>query len=56
MRTFGIGPGREIGIIKDAIREAIMDGHIANERNAAIEFMERKGREMELSIVEHLTS
>ena len=39
MRTFGIGPCREIGIIKDAIKDAILDGKIPNEREAAWQMM-----------------
>ncbi len=54
MRYFGITPGREIGIIKDAIKDAIMDGEIENSRTAAITFMEAKGNELGLSVVERL--
>ncbi len=39
MRTFGIGPCREIGIIKDAIKDAILDGKIPNDRDAAWQMM-----------------
>lgn len=35
MSTFGIGPCREIGIIKDTIKDAILDGIIPNEHDAA---------------------
>jgi tRNA nucleotidyltransferase/poly(A) polymerase len=48
MDTFGIGPGREIGIIKDAIREAILDGTVENTRESAIAFMLVKGSEIGL--------
>lgn len=48
MDTFGIGPGREIGIIKDAIREAVLDGKVDNTREAALAFMVCKGEEIGL--------
>ena len=39
MTTFGIGPCREIGTIKDAIKDAILDGKIPNDRDAAWQMM-----------------
>ncbi len=48
MLAFGLHPGREIGIIKNAIREAILEGEIPNEREAAYQFMLEKGKIMGL--------
>ena len=43
MEAFGIKPSREIGIIKAAIKEAILEGDIPNEHDAARVFMLKKG-------------
>lgn len=49
MDFYGIGPSREIGIIKEAIKEAILEGTIPNEKEAAIEYMKKKGAEIGLN-------
>jgi len=48
MKAFKLKPSKEIGIIKDAIKEAILEGEIPNEYEAAYQFMLKKGRELGL--------
>jgi putative nucleotidyltransferase with HDIG domain len=51
MHLFGIKEGREVGIIKNQIREAILDGEIPNSREAAINYTIVKGMEIGLKVV-----
>ena len=48
IKTFNLKPSKEIGIIKDAIKEAILEGKIPNEYIPAKEFMLQKGKELGL--------
>jgi putative nucleotidyltransferase with HDIG domain len=48
MKEFNLKPCREIGIIKDAIKEAILDGKIANNYNEAYDFMLKKASKLGL--------
>ena len=49
MELFGIGPGRIVGTIKNALREAILEGEIGNSKEAARAFVLQEGTKMGLS-------
>lgn len=46
MKTFGIGPCAQVGMIKNAIKDAILDGEIQNNEAEAMAFMFRKAQEL----------
>ncbi|WP_274476331.1 CCA tRNA nucleotidyltransferase [Mangrovimonas aestuarii] len=52
MNTFNIKPSREIGIIKEVIKEAILEGDIPNEYEAAYQLMLKEGNRLGLKISE----
>ncbi|MDY5772638.1 MAG: HD domain-containing protein [Bacteroidaceae bacterium] len=49
MRIFELTPCREVGTLKSSIKDAILDGKIPNEHDAAYEFMLKKAAEMGLT-------
>ena len=49
MELFGLKPGREIGVLKEAVKEAILEGEIPNEYEAAKEFVLKRAEKMGLN-------
>lgn len=45
MNYFGLSAGKEVGLIKNAIREAILEGEIKNSYDEAVQFMLKKAEE-----------
>jgi len=50
MQTFAIKPSREVGVIKDSIKDAILDGIIPNNYDSAFQLMLQKGNELGLTV------
>lgn len=55
MKTFNLAPSKTVGIIKDAVREAILDGIIPNEYEKAFEHMLKKGKELGFTAVNNIS-
>lgn len=51
MAIFNLQPSREIGILKEAVKEAIMEGEIPNEYKAAYDFVLKRGTKLGLTKV-----
>ena len=51
MKIFGLKPGKQVGILKNAIREAILDGEISNNYDDAYDLLMKKADEMSLKPV-----
>ena len=51
MEIFNLKPSREIGILKEAVKEAIMEGEIPNEYQAAYDFVLKRGEKLGLKKV-----
>lgn len=50
MTTFNLSPSREIGIIKERIKEAVLEGEIPNQYEAAYEMMLVEGEKLGLKV------
>jgi len=46
MQLFNLPPSKPVGILKDSLKDAILDGAVANTREAALEFLYQKAREI----------
>jgi tRNA nucleotidyltransferase/poly(A) polymerase len=46
MEIFNLQPGKEVGILKEKVKEAILDGEISNEREAARNFVILEGKKL----------
>ena len=51
MQTYNLPPCRQVGLIKDAIKDAILDGVIRNDYDEAYRFMQEKARELQLAVL-----
>jgi putative nucleotidyltransferase with HDIG domain len=51
MAIFNLQPSREIGVLKEAVKEAIMEGEIPNEYQAALDFVLKRGEKLGLKKV-----
>ena len=51
MQMFNLKPGREIGILKEKVKEAILEGDIANDHDQAKQFVIQEAEKLGLSLI-----
>ncbi len=52
MEIFDLKPSKEIGILKEAVKEAILEGEIPNEYQPALDFVLEKAKKMGLKRIQ----
>ncbi len=52
MQRYHLTPCREVGLLKSAVKDAILDGIIPNEHDAALAFVDERARKLGLSVPE----
>ncbi len=48
MKLFNINPGKEVGILKNSLKDAILDGKIQNNKEDSLRFIKNKAKEMKI--------
>ena len=48
MKIFDIKPGKMVGILKNSLKDAILDGKIENNRSSAIKFITDKAKDLNI--------
>ena len=51
MKIYGLEPSRQVGVLKETIKNAILDGVIPNDYDAALVFLHKKAAEMGIKVV-----
>ena len=55
MEMFHLKPSREVGTLKQCLKDAVLDNRVENEREPLMQLLIQKAREMGLSTDEHLS-
>jgi len=50
MQRFNLPPSKPVGLLKEAIKNAILDGIVPNEHDAALAFVDAQARQMGLQV------
>jgi hypothetical protein len=56
MEMFHLKPSREVGALKQCLKDAVLDNKVPNEREPLMELLMKKAKQMGLSVDENLNS